>query len=161
MRTIITPDNINQLLAEQGLPIAAHINTLIVAIAEAAARDNYDDCTIKVHVSLLADSYAIVPALWGRSLHHLVEAYPAVHTFRRTNSDFITVYAGAEKRPVTFKQRIIQRISRRGCVVVKRAKVPPTYQHNPNLFAKMLTQAIGKHVGVMHHTDGIEWYVEG
>lgn len=95
MRTIISQDNINQLLAQQALPLAAHINTLILAIIDCAVRDDYDDCTIKIHVSLLADSYAAVPALLGRAIHRVCEGYPAVNSFRRTGSNFVTLYAGA------------------------------------------------------------------
>lgn len=160
MRVIVTPENINKLIAEQLLLPAAHINDLIEALVVCAKRDNYAYCTIKIHYSLLADSYSIVPAMLGRSLIPILKEYPRVQSFRAQGSDYITLHAGRNRQPTTFRQRAIKELGLKGEFKEKRMKVPQTYRYSPRTFVRVLEKETQKTIDFDRPGQAIiRWFV--
>lgn len=161
MRVIIQNDNILTLLAEANLLPAASINTLIQTLIASAFQLEEETCRIKVHVSLLANSYQSVPAMFGRTLARTVSEYPSVHSYRSPDSNYIVVYAGQFRQATTFKARVMRGLGLKGRISIKSDLVPATYRFNPKAMCSILEKELGKKVRAKRGPKAtIEWWIK-
>lgn len=151
----ITRRNIDDYIEYFKMPRAVKLSEVIVAIIEAAKQNDDEACLIRIARYLLAPSYSTVPAQFGKYLAQRTQAYSVIHAFRAVNSEYITVSAGDERTPTSFRAEAYNGIGENGYFEALAEKVPASYAMNPHQFSSILTRRFQKPVKYMAVIGGL------
>lgn len=140
-------------MKSSGLPLAARVKKLLVKLLE----DQYGkspDVTICIHTSLIPASYSTVPAMLARVL---APDCPFLHISCKLEGEYMIISAGDEKKPTTFRARLIEGLRKNKRFVCKRTRIPKTYRARPKLLSNAIAGELEGRIATIAKPKRVIW----
>lgn len=158
MKETILPGNLTSLLTKYGLKLGDTLQTLCIAIAHKARPEGGNSVLINIHPDLLAPSYRLIPAMFGRSLTVKLSEYPSVHSYWRNG--MLRLRLSHQRVPTTFKARVLAALMKKQQFEIRKSKVPESYRIRPSLLSSVLSMSLGRKVCNHCKDDKMIWKVK-
>ncbi len=156
--TIEDGEDLFQQAIELELKPAASTIAVCLAILTRESGEGRQRVKITISRDLVPLSYHTVPAMFARAMAPRCP-YTALQAFLK--GDYLVVYAGEERTPSSFRERVRSGLTTdRKRFSIDRKRVPVTYRRRPSLMSCIMTSELGETVCNSCKNDKIIWKIK-
>lgn len=154
--TIEDGEDLFEQTARLDLKPAASTMAVCLALLTLNHAEGRQKVKITVHKDLVPVSYHQVPAMFARAMASRCP-YSTVQAFLK--GEYMVVYAGEERTPSSFRERVRLGLTDKRRYSIERKRVPLTYRRRPSLMSSIMTSELGKQVCNACKNDRIIWRI--
>jgi hypothetical protein len=155
-QTIKNSEELFKTAVEHGMKPGVTLQVFVLALLQEAYDKEDSEAIVRIHTSMLPESYHTVPAMFSRTIMQR-NPYPIVQSFLR--GSYLVVQAGYAKTSITFRSQAIENIRKHRIFIASKHLVPDSYLRRPSILASVLSNVTGHQVCTKCKTNKIYWYV--